>query len=1160
MGAALQDVKLSDKYTQTSGRIFISGTQALARLPILQRQVDARAGLNTGGFISGYRGSPIGGYDATLWQIRKLLEANNIVFNPGVNEDLAATSVAGTQQFKVVPDPTVDGVFAIWYGKGPGVDRSLDAIKHGNYNGTDANGGVLLAYGDDHPGKSSSVAHQSEQALASCLVPSLYPAGVAEYLDYGLLGFALSRYSGLWVGMKCVNETIEQTATVDIDIERLSIARPETGELPAPGVHYAAVNDRLLAERIVVEARLPLVHRFVRANGIDRVTLDSPSRRLGIVTAGKSWQDVVQALALLGIDEARAAALGVSVYKVGCIWPLEPEGIAAFAAGQDELLVVEEKKAFLEEQAAAILYNLPERPRLTGKRDADGAPLLSSIGQLEPLGVALAIARRLEALGIADEAIRSRVVELSGRCERSAPTDAMRTPFFCSGCPHNTSTRLPDGSYAMGGIGCHAMAVFYRPNTIFPTQMGGEGSNWIGIAPFTQTKHVFQNLGDGTYYHSGLMAIRAAVAAGVNITYKILYNDAVAMTGGQPVDGPLSVGEITHQVLHEGVRRCVLVSDHPEKFNYSSGIAHGVEVYHRDELERVQRELREVEGCTVLVYEQTCAAEKRRRRKKGQFPDPAKRLFINDAVCEGCADCSTQSNCVSLLPLDTAMGRKRQIDQSNCNKDYSCVKGFCPSFVTVYDAQPRKPEAVAVAQSDFAELPQPPRAAIGDSYGVMIAGIGGTGVITVGAVLGMAAHLEGRACSIFDMTGLSQKNGAVYSHLKISEDAARLSTQRLGIGEADLLLGFDMVSALGEESFTALRDAHTEVVGNSRMAPTALFQFFPDLRVDEQLLVRRFRDRVGEEHVHLVDASGLALALCGDTIATNLFLVGFAAQKGLLPLGVDAIEQAVRLNGVAVDFNLKAFNLGRLLVHDADKVIEMAAGSVAIAGPQIPGTLEEIVAHRAKYLAAYQNDAYAARYRALVERVAAAERERAPGKSGLAEAVARYYAKLLAYKDEYEVARLYAAPEFLDKLKSQFDGEMRLAFNLAPPLFSARDPVTGQLKKREYGAWMLPAFRVLSRLRFLRGTPFDIFGYTAERREERRLIADYEALVGEILGGLGEANHATAVQLAQLPETIRGFGHVKERHIAETRGRWQMLLERFRNPAPEQVLEVRRAG
>jgi indolepyruvate ferredoxin oxidoreductase len=939
----LRDVSLESKYTVTNDTVLMNGNQALVRMLLLQRERDRRSGLDTAGFVSGYRGSPLGGFDAALWQAGELLERHDIRFVPGVNEDLAATALTGTQQLDLVPDPQVDGVFSLWYGKGPGVDRSIDAMKHGNYSGAHRNGGVLVVYGDDHPGKSSTVCNQSDPVLASIAIPSLYPSSVAEFIEFGLMGWAMSRYTGLWVGFKCVNETIEQTATCDISLDNIEIIAPERKELPEGGVNHRPIAyNREGEERLVYEARLPLVHSFVQANGLDRVTHGAGAGRLGIVTAGKGWQDTVAALRLLEIDDGRATDIGLSVYKVGCTWPLEPEGLRAFAAAHDELLFIEEKKSLLEEQAAHILYNDDCRPRISGKVAPDGKALITKTGQLDAGSLAAVIGDRLVANGYRDYFVAAQE-DCAGSLAAGGPPLAMRAPYFCSGCPHNTSTRVPAGSTAIGGIGCHGMAAWYRPDTLAPLQMGGEGANWIGLAPFTGTRHVFQNLGDGTYYHSGLVAIRAACAANVNITYKILYNDAVAMTGGQPVDGPLSVGDISHQVLHEGVQRCVVVSDNPEKFDRSSGLAPGVDVFHRDELARVQDELRNTPGCTVLIYEQTCAAERRRRRKRGKMEDPAKRLFINAAVCEGCGDCSTQSTCVSILPLETALGRKRIIDQSSCNKDYSCQKGFCPSFVTVYGGEPRRPEGIGTDDALLAELPQPSMPEYDGSYPIMIAGIGGTGVITVGAVLGMAAHLERRACSIYDMTGLSQKNGAVYSHLRIADRNDQIDTQRIGRGEARLVLAFDLVAAHGTESAATFDRAKTHIIGNSRVAPTAVFQLNPDDRIDTSLIERRFAESVGDDRLHLVDATGLAIALSGDAIASNMFTVGYAYQKGLLPISDSAIKRAIELNGVAVPLNLQAFWLGRLAAHDAEVIRRLVEGSVPAGADDIPTTLDEIV-------------------------------------------------------------------------------------------------------------------------------------------------------------------------------------------------------------------------
>ena len=1142
----LGPVTLADKFDKHDGRIFINGNQALARIALVQREVDRRNGLNTRGYISGYRGSPLGTLDATLWREQKRVEAAGVVFHPGLNEDLAATAVYGTQQIDIFREPQVDGVYAMWYGKGPGVDRSADAMRHGNHYGTHRNGGVLVAVGDDHPGKSSTVVNQSEPLLAALDIPVLYPADVQEIIQFGLLGWQLSRYCGLWVGLKTVNETVEQTQTVTVSSD-LAVELPDRGEL-ADQVNYGGAGYNPQGMEVTVKrVRLPLVHRFVRANGIDRETIGG-SGGLGIVTAGKSYSDVLQALSLLGLSQEAAADLGISIYKVGCIWPLEPEGLKAFARGRRELLFIEEKSAFLEPQAAQLLFNHEVRPRLVGKLDEAGNTLLPADVQLEPPEIAGVIVARLQALGEVQPELVATYDQLAEHLSKNRELAAshqagtLRFPYFCSGCPHNTSTRVPEGSLAMAGIGCHAMATIKRSDTLLPTQMGGEGVNWAGAAHFSGTRHMFQNLGDGTYYHSGLMAIRAAVASGVNITYKILYNDAVAMTGGQPIDGPISVSQMVKQVQAEGVNQVVVVSDDPGKFRGT--LPAGVSIHPREELDLVQRQLREVPGATVLVYEQTCAAEKRRRRKRGTFPNPAKRLFINDAVCEGCGDCSEQSTCVSILPKETAFGTKRQIDQSSCNKDYSCVKGFCPSFVTVLGAEPRKPSGVSLAGDLFDGLPEPAEASLDHgNVGVMIAGIGGTGVITVGAVIGMAAHLEGKACSIYDMTGLSQKNGAVYSHLRIADDPAALAAQRIGASEADLVLGFDLVAALTGDAAPTYNRGRTRFIGNADVLPTADFQFDRNLAVDETRLESAIMSRTGEDNAYFVDASNLALALLGDTIGANMFVVGFACQLGLLPVSVAALEKAIEMNGTAVPFNLNAFALGRLYAHDREAV-EKTLPAETLEAPE-EQSLDDLIENRVQHLSDYQDRAWADRYLDTVRKVQAAERAVAPDSTALTRAVAFCLAKLMSYKDEYEVARLYSSPAFFEKLEQTFEPGYELKFNLAPPLISRTNPSTGLPMKREFGSWMLPGFKILARLKGLRGSAFDIFGYSQERKQERRLIDEYESMLGKVLAGLTSDNLPTAVELASLPDQIRGYGYVKEKSMVEVEARKGELLAAY---------------
>jgi indolepyruvate ferredoxin oxidoreductase len=1143
-------VTLDDKYVADTGTVLMTGTQALVRLPMLQRELDRIAGYNTAGFISGYRGSPLGGYDQELWRAKKLLATHDIIFQPGVNEDLAATAVWGTQMLATTPGANKDGVFAIWYGKGPGVDRSGDAFKHGNTAGSHPLGGVLVVAGDDHSGKSSTVAHQSEVALMHAGMPVFAPSNVQDVLDLGLLGWAMSRYTGLYTGFKLLNEVLEQTMTVSIAPGGNGPVFPERGPAPATGFHnYPTHLDRVQSEIVVKRYRWPLVEKFIRANRINYTLIDSPNRKLGIIATGKAVQDVAQALHLLELDDATASALGLSFYKLGCMYPVERQGLAEFAAGQRELLVIEEKDPLVENQVKASLYGSANAPIIVGKVDEDGTAMLPSDEQLEPIQLALVIAERLRRLSADTPAIVATAARLASQMATAQglkPADVARSPYFCAGCPHNTSTRFPDGSLAAGGIGCHAMAMYSGPAMLPNTQMGAEGAHWYSLANFTGVPHIFQNMGDGTYYHSGLLAVRGAVAAKVNMTFKILFNDAVAMTGGQPVDGPLTPGDITRQVLAEGVTRCVIVTDRPELYGSHSGLGEGVTVHHRDTYDAIQREMATVPGVTVIVYEQTCAAEKRRRRKRGTFPDPAKRMVINSAVCEGCGDCSAKSNCVSIWPKETELGRKRQIDQSNCNKDYSCVKGFCPSFVTVLGAEPRKPARSAIVGESVGELPEPTLVPLAGSYNIMVSGIGGTGVVTIGALLAMAAHLEGKACSVFDMTGLSQKNGAVFSHVRIAPTNAELGAQKLGAGDADLVLAFDAVAALSREPVVTLAKGKTRVVVNARITPTPAFQRNPDLTLDDGLLIARLGKLAGGKgRLHPVDATGLGQALLGDTIAANLFMLGYAAQLGLLPVSPASIERAVEINAVSVPFNKSAFALGRLLAVDSARIMA-AAEANSFEAAFIPLTdLADIVAHRTQLLTDYQNASYASRYSALVDSVKAAEARAVPGSTRLAVAVARNLAKLMAYKDEYEVARLHSDPAFKAQLAAGFEDGARLRYNLAPPLFSKRDPQTGEPLKREFGAWMGTAFDVLARLKGLRGTAFDIFGYTDERRMERALITQYEAQMAIVVANLTATNHAAAVELAGLPAQIRGFGHVKHANVEKVKPLAEKALARF---------------
>ncbi len=1142
-------VSLDDKYRRERGPVFMNGTQALVRLAMLQAQRDRAAGLNTAGFVSGYRGSPLASLDFEFWRAQKFLEPLAIKFQPGLNEDLAATSVWGTQQLHFYPKPKYDGVFAMWYGKSPGVDRCGDAMKHANHAGTAKHGGVLVLIGDDHAQKSTSTTSQSEYAMMDAMIPVLAPADIQEFIDLGLTGFALSRYSGLWVAMKLVDSNIGASGTIEIDPDRPPFALPNDIALPPDGVHARWPDDRIPQEWRLKHVKLPATLGFARANGIDRIVHDTAKARLGIVAAGKAWLDLAQALSELGIDAKTCAGLGIRVLKLGMIWPLEPETLVRFADGLEEILVVEEKRGFIEDQIKTILYDRTpaSRPRVVGKRDETGADFIPDCLELEPNQVALAVADRV--LRFAEHAeIRARRDAIQARRPRGplAPVH-VRTPFFCSGCPHNTSTVTPEGSIAAAGIGCHSMAIWTGRAVAF-TQMGGEGAQWVGIAPFTESPHLFQNVGDGTYYHSASLGIRAAVAANVSITFKLLFNDAVAMTGGQPVDGPLTVPQITRQLDAEGVARIVVVSDDIEKYPIGTHWAPGVTLRHRDELDAVQRELREIPGVTVLLYDQTCAAEKRRRRKRGTYYDPPERIFVNELVCEGCGDCGRVSNCVSVQPVETEFGTKRRIDQSNCNKDYSCIKGFCPSFVTVVGGKLRKSRKNREIAT-LPPLPEPQPPTLDTPWPILVTGVGGTGVVTIGAIFGMAAHLENRACSVSDVVGLSQKNGPVLSQILFARTRADLHSPQMASGSAKALIACDLVTTTMPDALAKLAPATRAVVNLEETRTGEFVQNF-DKPFEAGEMRRRIEARIDAARSDFVPATRLALALLGDSIATNMFMAGFAWQKGLVPLSREAIEHAIKLNGAAVEMNHGAFAWGRRSAHDL-AAAERAAKSPA-QEPR-PQSSENIVARRVEFLTAYQNAHYAARYRALVERLSDAEARRAPGRAGLAEAIANNFFKLMAYKDEYEVARLYTDGTFLRRLNEQFEGDFKLRFHLAPPLLAPRDPATGRLLKRRYGGWVFSAFRLLAKLRFLRGTPFDLFGYTAERRGERRLIADYEALMGEIAAALTPANHAIAVDLARIPQRIRGYGHVKEANLAAAKQDEAALLAAFRNPRAAQA-------
>ena len=1161
---ALETVTLDDKYSLDVGRAFMSGVQALVKLPMLQRQRDALQGKNTAGFISGYRGSPLGGYDQSLWKAKKHLQAQNIVFQPGVNEELAATALWGTQQLGFAPPGSnkFDGVFGIWYGKGPGVDRCSDVFKHANMAGTTAWGGVLAVAGDDHVAKSSTAAHQSDHIFKACGLPVFFPASVQDILDQGLHAIAMSRFAGVWAGMKTIQEIVESSATAHIDPERVQIVLPEF-VMPPGGVHIRWPDTALEQEQRLFDYKWYAALAYIRANKLNHNVIEGPQDRFGLIASGKAYNDTRQALLDLGLDDATCQRLGIRLHKVGVVWPLEAQTTREFATGLREIMVVEEKRQVIEYQLKEELYNWRDdvRPDVVGKfDDVDGGgewsipnpsanTLLRANADLSPAMIARAIAKRLKKLGIdADTTARidAHLAVLDAK-DQSMQTltlgaTAERTPWFCSGCPHNTSTKVPEGSRAMAGIGCHFMSIWMDRSTVGFTQMGGEGVPWVGQQAFSHDQHMFANIGDGTYFHSGILAIRQSVAAGVNITYKILYNDAVAMTGGQPVgerpEGH-SVVQIAQSMRGEGAQRIVVVTDEPEKYR-GVALAEGVQVFHRDELDRIQHEMREIKGTTVIIYDQTCATEKRRRRKRGTMVDPAVRVMINEAVCEGCGDCGVQSNCLSVEPLETDLGRKRTINQSTCNKDTSCLKGFCPSFVTIEGGQLKKKAATqATSPAALGELPEPALPALQQPWGMVVAGVGGTGVITIGQLLGMAAHMEGKGIVTQDSAGLAQKGGATWSHVLVAQDQNDIRTTRVGTATADLIVGCDPIVTASKETMLRMRAGRTHVAMNASSTPTAAFVKNGDWQNPAAQCVAEIAAQVGQEHLGSFDAETLAKQLMGDTIYINPMVLGYAWQKGWIPLHRESLFRAMELNEVQVKNNQLAFEWGRHAAHHLPAVMQVLQPAQVVHFHKRE-TLLDIVHKRVAILTDYQDAAYAARYSQFVDKVRLAESHL--NKTLLAETVARNLFKLMAYKDEYEVARLHTDPAFLQRIADQFEGDFKVHYHLAPPLI-AKTNDKGQLVKQKFGPGMLSAFKLLTRLKGLRGSALDVFGRTDERQTEKALIAEYTDIIEQLIITLNSDNHARAVDIANVPEGIKGFGHVKERNLAAARQRWAQLLK-----------------
>jgi len=1138
MNAELDHYQLADCYGRGEGRVFLTGTQALVRILLRQHQMDARDGLNSAGFVTGYRGSPLGGVDMALWRAKAELDAAKIKFLPAINEELGATAVLGTQQVERDPKRTVDGVYSMWYGKGPGVDRAADALKHGNGYGSSPHGGVLVVAGDDHGCVSSSMSHQSDVSFMAWFMPTIHPANIEEYEEFGLWGYALSRFSGMWVGFKAISEVVEGASSVTS--KPLPVFKtPDDFTAPPEGLHYRWPDypGPQIEARMVPKIEATLA--FARANPLDRCLYNVAGARFGIVTTGKGHLDLMEALRYLGLDEARCRELGIDVYKVGMVWPLETQGVSAFMAGKEEVLVVEEKRGIIESQLKEYIYghkgDLPGR--IVGKFDQDDNPLITRNLELSPAMLAPILAARLTAV-FPDLNFDATLESLASRgVDAHDPGGVARMPYFCSGCPHNRSTKLPDGSEGLAGIGCHFMANWMERDTEGLIQMGGEGINWVGKAGYLKTEHVFQNLGDGTYYHSGSLAIRQAIAAGVNVTYKILFNDAVAMTGGQPVDGVLSVPAIAHQVRGEGVKRIAIVADDPSKYTDLSILPADVSVHHRDELDNVQRDLRTVKGVSVLIYDQECATEKRRKRKRGIYETPTKRLFINPAVCEGCGDCSVQSNCLSVVPKETPFGRKRMIDQHSCNMDYSCANGFCPSFVTIEGAALKKREGVDAGglEAKLKDIPLPVVSALDTPYDMLVSGVGGTGVVTLGALVTMAAHLEGKGASVLDFMGFAQKGGAVLSYVRLGKTPEILHQVRTDVGQADALVACDLVVATSDKALSVLRNGRTDAVVNTTEIPTADYVLRRDADMGAAARVDLLAKAVGEKALDRLPANALADSLMGDTIFTNVMILGYAWQQGLVPVGLDAMMRAIELNGVAIDANKRAFGWGRLAAADLDHVLE-AAGIKEKRGEE---TLDQIIARRADFLRDYQDAAYSARYVALTDKV------KATGHDGFARAVAKNAFKLMAYKDEYEVARLHTKTGLKAKLDDTFAAGYRIKYNLAPPLLAWRKDPSGRPAKMEFGAWMTSVFAILARLKGLRGTALDIFGYTAERRMERRLRDDYLADMDMLIEqGLAKDAEA-ALLLANLPADIRGFGPVKETAVKVADKQRKELLARF---------------
>ncbi len=1145
----LKKISLEDKYNLSCDKVFVTGTQALIRMCLLQSDLDKRNGLKTAGYISGYRGSPLGSIDQQFGIAKSILENSNIIFQPALNEDLAATAIWGTQQSELTGEGTKDGVFAIWYGKGPGVDRSGDVFRHANMAGSSKKGGVIALLGDDHAAESSTSCHQSEFALVDAMMPVLNPSNLEELVNFGLHGWSLSRYSGLWCGIKCVKDNIESTSSAYLPKNKFVTNIPQDFKLPGQGLNIRPRDNRFDQEKRLLRYKLNAAKAYVRENKIDKVVYDTNDAKFGIITTGKAYMDVLQALDDLNINKENINDFKLKVYKIGMSWPLEPIGIKKFVKDLSKVLIVEEKRSLIETQIKEILYNQKKPPLIIGKKDLNDNPLFPEDGTINSMEVAKIIGSHLlENKTINIKSYHEKLHKIETNVAKKINSlSSERTPYFCAGCPHNSSTVLPEGARGYAGIGCHWMVQFMDRNTEGFTHMGGEGANWIGESCFTNRNHVFQNIGDGTFNHSGIMSIRAAIASNVNITFKILYNDAVAMTGGQSHEGGMTSIEIAHQLQPMGIKKLVLVTEDILRHKKSL-YPNGMEIFHRSKLQLIQKDLSKISGVTILIYDQTCATEKRRRRKRGLIVDPKEKIFINHEVCEGCGDCGIQSNCVAILPYDTELGRKRKIDQSSCNKDYSCINGFCPSFVTVEGGEIKKPKIVEFKNQIISD----PKQIFNQDkvISIVLTGVGGSGVVTVGALIGMAAHIEGKGCGIIDMAGLAQKGGAVTSHIRIANTSDEIKAIRIGPGGADLLIGCDNLSSATSD-LLKLINTDGYIVANTNEMFTGDFTRNVDYSFPILEITKRLKSTISKEKITLLDSTKIANTLLGDAIASNLILLGVVWQLGLLPLSKSSIEKAIDLNGIAVKQSKLAFEYGRYFVEKKE-LVKSLLNKNSVEEPKKLETFDEILKDRYKRLIEYQDKNYALDYYNFLDNVVKYDMFK---EKLFSKAVAKNLYKLMAIKDEYEVARLYTNGNFFHNLHQQFDGDFKIKLHLAPPLFSKFDKSLGRPKKIIFSQWIFTILSFLSKIKKIRGTYLDVFSYSKERKLEKSILEEYKKQINSLKNQINSMNYDVAVKIANLPDTIKGYGLIKEKNYFTAKDREVSLIKKLRNTPAQKKLK-----